>query len=184
MVFATLPSAAAQQASNDILVPSGYQVAQFATGFTSPTAFDRAPNGDHYVVDSGSGFGYAQGTPVPNVKIWKVSNGTPSLVYNGDTQKGLTAPALGIAVKDDDTIFVNDYSGLNRVHRDGTVQHLIDLPNKGDHGNDHIAIGKDGMLYWGEGSATNASVVGEDNQQLGWLQGNPNSTTFRAGTSR
>jgi plastocyanin/glucose/arabinose dehydrogenase len=173
LVVAGLPPVAAQT-SNDILAPDGYQVTQYATGFTSPTAFDRAPNGDLYVVDSGANFGYAQGAQIPNVKIWKVSHGNPSLIYNGDTQKGLTGPALGIAVKDPDTIFVNDASGLNRVHADGSVQHLIDLPAKGDHGDDHIAIGKDNKLYWGEGSATNGGVVGEDNQNLtGWLKNNP-----------
>jgi plastocyanin/glucose/arabinose dehydrogenase len=175
IVLVGLPQAAAQGA-NDILLPSGYQVAQFATGFTAATAMDRAPNGDLYVLDSGSNFGFAQGAPAPNVKVWKVpaSGGTPSLVYNGDSQKGLTSNALGIAVKDDDTIFVNDGTGLNRVHRDGSVQHLIDLPVQGDHAADHIAIGKDGRLYWGEGSATNASVVGEDSANvLGWLRGHP-----------
>jgi plastocyanin/glucose/arabinose dehydrogenase len=174
LVFASLPPVAAQT-GNDILVPGGYQVTQFASGFTGATAFDRAPNGDLYVLDSGSGFGYAQGAPAPAVKVWKVSsNGSPSLVYNGDTQKGLTSPGLGLAVKDDDTIFVNDYNGLNRVHRDGTVQHLIDLPATGDHADDHIAIGKDGKLYWGEGSATNSGVVGEDNEALtGWLKAHP-----------
>jgi plastocyanin/glucose/arabinose dehydrogenase len=172
VVLVGLPQAAAQSA-NDILAPSGYQVSQFATGFTGATAIDRAPNGDLYVLDSGSGFGFAQGTPQPNVKIWKVTNGAPTLVYNGDSQKALTAPALGLAVKDDDTIFVNDGSGLNRVHRDGSVQHLIDLPVQGDHAADHIVIGKDGRLYWGEGSATNASVVGADNAMLGWLKTHP-----------
>ena len=114
----------------------------------------------------GSGFGFDPNGPATAVKIWKVSaaNGTPSLVYNGATTPGLKAPALGIAVKDDDNIFVNDNTGLNRVHRDGTVQHLLDLPVQGDHDADHIAIGKDGMLYWGQGSATNSGVVGEDNQ--------------------
>ncbi|MBV9543798.1 MAG: cupredoxin domain-containing protein [Chloroflexi bacterium] len=173
IVLAGLPPVAAQT-SSDILAPDGYQVTQYASGFTSTTAFDRAPNGDLYVVDSGANFGYPPGAQLPSVKIWKVSNGNPSLIYNGDAQKGLTAPALGIAVKDPDTIFVNDYSGLNRVHADGSVQHLLDLPAKGDHGDDHIAIGKDNKLYWGEGSATNSGVVGEDNQSVtGWLKNNP-----------
>lgn len=173
LVLAGLPPVAAQT-GNDILTPGGYQITQFASGFTAATAFDRAPNGDLYVVDSGSGFGFPPSAPQPAVKVWKVSNGTPTLVYNGDTQTALVAPALGIAVKDDDTIFVNDYKGLNRVHRDGSVEHLIDLPATGDHADDHIAIGKDGKLYWGEGSATNAGVVGEDNQSLtGWLKAHP-----------
>jgi plastocyanin/glucose/arabinose dehydrogenase len=173
LVLVGLPQAAAQTA-NDILVPPGYQVAQYATGFTAATAFDRAPNGDLYVLDSGAGFGTSPGGTPPSVKIWKVSNGTPSLVYNGETQTGLTATALGIAVKDENTIFVNDGKGMNVVHSDGSVQHLFDLPNLGDHANDHIAIGSDGKLYWGEGSATNSGVVGADNQNAtGWLKAHP-----------
>jgi plastocyanin/glucose/arabinose dehydrogenase len=169
-----LQLALAQGQGNDILAPSGYQISQFASGFTAATAFDRAPNGDLYVLDSGSGFGFPPSGPQPTVKVWKVSNGQPSLVYDGDTQKGLVPPGLGIAVKDDDTIFVNDGNGLNRVHRDGSVQHLIDLPAQGDHADDHIAIGKDGKLYWGEGSATNSGVVGEDNlNATGWLKAHP-----------
>jgi plastocyanin/glucose/arabinose dehydrogenase len=173
LVLAGLPPVAAQT-GNDILTPSGYQVSQLASGFSSATAFDLAPNGDLYVLDSGASFGYPKDAQPPAIKVWKVSGGTPSLVYNGDTQPGLAPPALGIAVKDDDTIFVNDYSGLNRVHRDGTVQHLIDLPATGDHADDHIAIGPDGKLYWGEGSATNSGVVGADNELLtGWLKAHP-----------
>src|SRR5690349_25026127 len=78
--------ASAQTAGSDILMPSGYQISQFATGFTAATAFDRAPNGDLYVVDSGSGFGFAPGTPPPNVKIWKVpaAGGAPVAVFDGD----------------------------------------------------------------------------------------------------
>src|ERR671932_473320 len=91
--------------------------------------------GFHRLLLVGAALGLVFAT-LPAVKIWKVAGGTPSLVYNGETQKGLTGPGLGIAVKDDDTIFVNDYSGLNRVHRDGSVQHLIDLPATGDHAND------------------------------------------------
>ena len=105
LVLSALPPVAAQT-SNDILTPSGYQINQFASGFTSATAFDRLPNGDFYVLDSGANFGYPQGAQPPSVKVWKVSNGTPSLVYNGDNQTALVGPGLGIAVKDDDTIFV------------------------------------------------------------------------------
>ena len=173
VVLVGLPPVAAQT-TNDILAPPGYQVTQYATGFTAATAFDRAPNGDLYVLDSGAGFGAPAGSTPPNVKIWKVSNGQNSLVYNGDTQSGLSATALGIAVKDPNTIFVNDGKGMNVVHADGSVQHLFDLPNLGDHANDHIIIGSDNKIYWGEGSATNAGVVGSDNQNLtGWLKANP-----------
>jgi plastocyanin/glucose/arabinose dehydrogenase len=171
LVLMGLPAASAQTA-NDILVPSGYQVREFATGFTAATAMDRGPTGDLYVLDSGSGFGFDPNGAQPPVKIWRVSaaNGSTSVVYDNSTQPGLKVNALGIAVKDDDNIFVNDSTGLNRVRRDGSVQHLLDLPVQGDHNADHIVIGKDGMLYWGQGSATNSGVVGEDND---WVKKNP-----------
>ena len=175
LVLVGLPAASAQTA-NDILVPSGYQVGVFASGFTAATAMDRAPNGDLYVLDSGSGFGFDANGPQPSIKIWKVpaAGGSPTQVFSSDKNKGLTAPALGIAVKDEDNIFVNDGTGLNRVRKDGSVQHLLDLPVQGDHNADHIAIGKDGMLYWGQGSATNSGVVGEDNYNAtGWLKTSP-----------
>ena len=172
LVLVGLPAASAQT-GNDILVPAGYQVGVFASGFTAATAMDRAPNGDLYVLDSGSNFGFDANGPQPLIKVWKVpaAGGSPTEVFSSDKNKGLTVPALGIAVKDEDNIFVNDGTGLNRVHKDGSVQHLLDLPVQGDHNADHIAIGKDGMLYWGQGSATNSGVVGEDNYNAtGWLK--------------
>jgi glucose/arabinose dehydrogenase len=36
--------------------------------------------------------------------------------------------------------------------------------------NNQIAFGADGRLYFGQGTATNSGVVGEDNAALGWLQ--------------
>src|ERR1700730_14520665 len=72
LLLVGLPAASAQTA-NDILVPSGYQVGVFASGFTAATAMDRAPNGDLYVLDSGSGFGFDANGPQPAIKIWRVS---------------------------------------------------------------------------------------------------------------
>ena len=125
-----------------------------------------------------SGFGYPQGTPTPPVQIFRVTpNGQPPLVYSNATSPGLTSTALGIAVRDEDTIFVNDANGMQRVRRDGRVEHFLDLPTKGDHNADHIVFGKDGKLYWTQGSATNSGVVGADNQTATmWLANNP---TFR-----
>lgn len=174
IVCAGLSSAAAQPAPNDIVVPSGYAVREFAHGLGAAIAGSVAPNGDLYVLASGFG-GFSAGSAPGPVEIWKITpDGQTTKVYSSSTQPGLVNTALGIAVRDDDTIFVNDGDGLKRVHGDGTVQLLAALPNKGDHANDHIAFGPDGKLYWGEGSATNGGVVGPDNQELtGWLKAHP-----------
>jgi glucose/arabinose dehydrogenase len=172
-LLSAVASGVAAQNAPDILVPSGYQVREFASGFSATIAASVAPSGDLYVLNSGFP-GFAPGPPGP-VQIWKVSPaGDKTLVYSSDQTPGLVPVALGIFATDDDTIFVNDGEGMKRVHRDGSVQMLAKLPVEGDHAADHIAMGADGKLYWGEGSATNSGVVGVDNRDLtGWLPRHP-----------
>jgi len=168
-----LPAAEAQQ-SNDIVVPNGYQVREFASGLGAAIASYVASNGDLYVLSSGFP-GLGSTSPPGPVMIWKIApDGTKSKVYDASTTPGLKSVALGIAVKDPDNIFVNDSEGFKRLRADGSVQMLATLPNLGDHNNDHIVIGPDNKLYWGEGSATNSGVVGPDNQEVtGWLKNHP-----------
>jgi glucose/arabinose dehydrogenase len=137
-----------------------------------------APNGDLYVVDSGFG-GFGADAPAQPIEIFKVSpSGQSTKVFSTVDHPGALMPtALGIAVQDDDHIYVNDGAGtakgaLKRLHRDGSIETIVDLSSvdAGDHNNDHIIFGKDGKLYWGEGSATNSGVVGNDN---GWSKANP-----------
>ncbi|MBW3671554.1 MAG: PQQ-dependent sugar dehydrogenase, partial [Acidobacteria bacterium] len=44
-----------------------------------------------------------------------------------------------------------------------------DLPSLGDHHTNGPAVGPDGWIYFGQGTATNSGVVGVDNAQFGWL---------------
>lgn len=61
-----------------------------------------------------------------------------------------------------------------RITRGGEVTALIsDLPSVGDHHTNGPAIGPDGMIYFGQGTATNSAVVGLDNYEFGWLQRYP-----------
>jgi glucose/arabinose dehydrogenase len=161
------------QSAPDVVVPPGYQISEFASGFSAAIAASVAPNGDVYVLNSGFP-GFSGGAPGP-VQISKISpSGQKTMVYSSDQNPGLVPVALGIYATDDDTIFVNDGEGMKRVHRDGSVQTLAKLPVQGDHAADHIAMGPDGKLYWGEGSATNSGVVGLDNRDAtGWLGRNP-----------
>ena len=60
---------------------------------------------------------------------------------------------------------------------DGTQSTIVaDLPAQGDHSVTDIAVGPDGRLYFGVGSATNSAVVGLDN--LPWLRRNPDTRDF------
>ena len=166
---AGLPVASAQQ-TNDVVVPSGYQVRELASGLGAAIASSVAANGDLYVLSSGFPGFSADLTPGP-VEIWKISPaGQSTKLYSSATQPGLVPVALGIVARDDDTIFVNDGEGMKRLHADGSVQLLAKLPTLGDHNADHIVFGPDGKLYWGEGSATNSGVVGPDNN---WVKNHP-----------
>ena len=46
------------------------------------------------------------------------------------------------------------------------------MPGKGDHHTNGPLV-KDGYIYFGQGTATNSSVVGDDNFRFGWLKRYP-----------
>ena len=56
-----------------------------------------------------------------------------------------------------------------RISPGGEITALVsDLPGMGDHHTNGPAIGPDGMIYFGQGTATNSGVVGLDNFEFGW----------------
>jgi hypothetical protein len=60
-----------------------------------------------------------------------------------------------------------------RIERDGRTVALVEgLPSLGDHHTNGPRV-RDGWVYFGQGSATNSGVVGEDSASFGWLQRNP-----------
>jgi glucose/arabinose dehydrogenase len=60
---------------------------------------------------------------------------------------------------------------LLRITDDGAIRPIVaDLPSKGDHHTNGPVVGPDGWLWFGQGTATNSGVVGEDNAKFGWLE--------------
>ncbi|EMR03989.1 PQQ-dependent sugar dehydrogenase [Cesiribacter andamanensis] len=60
-----------------------------------------------------------------------------------------------------------------RVSRDGSITTLVEgLPSLGDHHTNGPVI-REGYVYFGQGTATNAAVVGPDNADYGWLRRKP-----------
>ncbi|HYG67893.1 MAG TPA: PQQ-dependent sugar dehydrogenase, partial [Anaeromyxobacteraceae bacterium] len=58
-----------------------------------------------------------------------------------------------------------------RVAPDGRFEPVASgLPSLGDHHTNGPAIGPDGWIYFGQGTATNSGVVGPDNADYGWLR--------------
>lgn len=150
----------------DVALVEGYALEAVATGLTFPTgvAFDEA--GQVYVVEAG----YSYGEVVTVPRLLRVApGGEPSVIATGDNP-----PWNGV-----------DYEGgafyvaggtlragqLLKITQEGAVTPLVTgLPSLGDHHTNGPVVGPDGYLYFGQGTATNAGVVGTDNADFGWLE--------------
>ncbi|HYF02815.1 MAG TPA: glucose dehydrogenase, partial [Patescibacteria group bacterium] len=61
-------------------------------------------------------------------------------------------------------LYVSHLGKISTVDASGTVTDIVtDLPSSGDHQNNQMTIGPDGKIYFGQGAATNAGIVGLDN---------------------
>jgi glucose/arabinose dehydrogenase len=153
--------------SGDIAVPTGYRIDLIAEGLNFPTGIAFDEQGAAYVVESGYSYGEVFTTP----RVVRVDpNGEKRTVYQGQNPpwNGITygAGKLYIAEGSQEArgkiIEVDAFTGAVR-------DVVVDLPSLGDHHTDGPLYSPDGYLYWGQGTATNSGVVGEDNAQFGWL---------------
>lgn len=153
----------------DVLVPDGYHVEVVATGLTFPTglAFDSA--GVPFVTEAGYSYGWTRGTP----RLMRITaGGRTEVVAIGDNP-----PWNGVDYHDG-AFYVagghHDGGQILRITPAGDVVTVVDaLPSAGDHHTNGPRVGPDGYLYFGQGTATNAGVVGVDNHEFGWLERNP-----------
>lgn len=151
----------------DIAVPRGYTIEKVASGLTFPTGVVFDDRDRVYVVESG----YSQGEEWASPRLLRLE---PDDHFSVVAEGGRNGPWTGAAFKDG-AFFVIESGALEggrilRVDVDGRVTTLFDgLPSMGDNPADAPAFGKDGMLYFGVGTMTNAGVVGEDNELLGWV---------------
>lgn len=152
----------------DVVLPDGYVIEAVATGLTFPTgvAFDDV--GGVYVVEAGYSYGEVFTTP----RLFKVEpGGTLVRIAEG----GRRGPWTGVTWYRGN-FYVAEGSQLEggrilRIAPGGTATPLVEgLPSRGDHHTDGPAVGPDGWIYFGQGTATNSGVVGEDNAEFGWLK--------------
>lgn len=155
----------------DVALPPGYRIEQVATGLTFPTdvAFDE--QGRLYVIEAG----YSYGEEFLEPRLLRVeTSGSLTPVATG-TKNG---PWTGIAFQDGN-FYVAEGGAMKggkilRISPEGNITALIEnLPSAGDHHTNGPAVGPDGKLYFGIGTATNSGVVGKDNYDFGWLKRNP-----------
>ncbi len=154
----------------DIALPAGYRIEPAATGLDLPTGVAFDEQGRPYVTEAGYSYGGVFTTP----RLLRVQpDGTTAVIaagsdppWNGVTFSG---GAFYIAAAGH-----REGGRVVRVGMDGTISPLIDgLPSLGDHHTNGPVIGPDGWLYFGQGTATNAGVVGVDNFRFGWVPRHP-----------
>lgn len=156
---------------NDVAVPNGYRIEVVSQGLTFPTGACFDAEGRLYVVESGYSYGEVWTTP----RLLRIaSDGTGVPIASG----GRNGPWTGVAFHDG-AFFVAEGGVLEggrilRITPDGTIRAIVDgLPSFGDHHTDGPAVSPDGWIYFGQGTASNSGVIGEDNKQFGWLERHP-----------
>lgn len=154
----------------DVAVPAGYQVEVVATGLTFPTGIAFGDNGEAFVTESG----YSYGEVFTDPQLIRLVGGKGEVVLEG----GGNGPWNGLFFHDGN-IYIAEGGVLKggrilRVSPEGQVSVLIDgLPRMGDHHTNGPVVGPDGYLYFGQGTATNSGIVGEDSKKFGWLERRP-----------
>ncbi len=153
----------------------GYDIAPFARGLDMPAGvcFDDA--GDLCVLEAGGFLGNNPGRTPPRIKVFS-PEGEPRRTID---LPGVVWPASGICFSDG-AFFVTHrdaghYGCVSRVDKDGKITPIVTgLPSRGDHGTNQVCTGPDGKLYFSQGTATNAGVVGlDDFVAFGWPQLHP-----------
>jgi glucose/arabinose dehydrogenase len=153
-----------------VALPPGYRIEAVATGLDLPTGVAFDAEGRAYVVEAGYSYG----------ELWS----TPRLVrIEPDGRRtqiaaGQDPPWNGVAFHDG-AFYVAAAGQRNggriaRIDGSGAITTVVDsLPSLGDHHTDGPVIGPDGFLYFGQGTATNSGIVGEDSYAFGWLKRHP-----------
>ncbi len=152
----------------DVTVPEGYEIEVVASGLSFPTGIAFDESGGVYVVESGYSYGEVWADP----KLLRVnSDGSTHEIARG-TRNG---PWNGVSYGDG-FFYVAEGGQMEggrilEISVEGDVRAVIDqLPSRGDHHTNGPVVGADGQIYFAQGTATNAGIVGEDNAQFGWLK--------------
>jgi glucose/arabinose dehydrogenase len=136
-----------------------------AEGLHFPTSLAFDDEGRAYVAESGLPFA---GAPAGGRVLRLREDGSAEVVADG-----LRAPVNGL-VWHDGGFYVSEGGFPGRISRlttDGERTTVIDgLPGRGNYHVNTVAVGPDGMLYWGQGAMTNLGIVGLDAYDLAWLK--------------
>lgn len=144
----------------------GHHTVRLRSRTKSLRVIKRLQHAGHNAEDFNAPSSKSSGPSGSSAAIPAYSPPSPSNVAVPDVQSRHVSqiPAVGILAGADGKIYVNERERPVRLEADGSVTPLVsDLPAWG-HGNDHMVWGRDGKIYWGQGSVTNSGVMGLDNQ--------------------
>jgi len=149
-------------------LPAGFTAQVVMTGLNYPTSIEFDDAGVMYIAEAGE----SPGDDIAPARVLRVLPTGP-----GTRQIDVVADQLSSPVNDilwyKGRLYIS-HRGKISVAEGGRVRDLVTgLPSKGDHTNNQMAAGPDGKIYFGQGTATNAGVVGIDNYMLGWLHKHP-----------
>lgn len=160
----------------DVALPRGYRIEVVAAGLTYPTGIAFDDTGAAYVIESG----YAYGEDWQEPRLLKLGpRGVLTTIAAGDSNGPWTGLAWHRGEDGSGAFYVAEGGQLRggrilRITPGGGREALVEgLPSFGDHHSNGPAIGPDGMIYFGQGTATNSGVVGLDNHDFGWLERQP-----------
>jgi glucose/arabinose dehydrogenase len=140
-----------------IKLPSGYKIEVVEKDLNTPISLTLTEENEILIGDAGitSGSG----------KVYLLTATGPRLIADG-----FNPPLTGITYFKG-SIYVTHRGVITRLGADGNrADILTGLPSQGDHHNNRVVFGPDGKMYFGQGTATNSGVVGEDNH---WLKKSP-----------
>lgn len=153
----------------DINVPEGYAVEVVATGLNAPVHCTFDDEGFCYVSECG----YKVDSKPRIVRI-DVNTGDQETFFELPEDRWHRTGAFTGAVWHEGSFYFANTDTITRLAPDGSIEDIVTgLPGKGDHQTNHPVLGPDNKLYWGQGTATNAGVVGADNFAYEWLADNP-----------
>ncbi|MDZ4286389.1 MAG: PQQ-dependent sugar dehydrogenase [Prosthecobacter sp.] len=148
-----------------VQVPEDFRAVAFMAGLNYPTSVEFDGQGLVFVAEAG----YAPGDQSARPRIIVASAAGEMLEQ---ITEGLEAP-INDLLWHNQRLYIS-HKGRISVLDSGKVRDLVTgLPSLGDHQNNQMAMGPDGKLYFGQGTATNSGIVGADNHKMGWLQKHP-----------
>lgn len=153
----------------DINVPQGFTVEVVAAGLNAPVHCTFDDQGFCYVSECGYKI-----ESKPRIVRVNTATGAQETLFELPADRWHRTGAFTGATWHDGSLYFANTDTISRLGPDGSIEDIVtDLPGRGDHQTNYPIVGPDGKLYWGQGSATNAGVVGADNYAYEWLADNP-----------